>query len=178
MNKSKNKKSIKYSLSNFDIFNLLEGKCNVMTYPELTQYDNIDDAMGLYDAVVLLYETQQNFGHWTLFFKYDDNDNETIEFFDPYGLFPDDELEYVPMNFRKIEGEYYPYLTYLLYKSNYDIVYNNHRLQEKKNDINSCGRHVVTRLIFRDLDIDDYFKLIKKTGLSSDQFVLYITNNI
>lgn len=170
------KKSKKYPLSNNDIYKLVDGKVRILPYSELANYDDIDKVLGYHEAAVILYETKNNFGHWTLIFK--NEDGKTIEHFDSYGLFPDDELKFVPENFRKENNEYYPILTYLLMKSPYKKVYNNHRLQEKDNDVNTCGRHVVSRLIYRDLDIDDYFKMIKISGLKPDEFVLKLTNNI
>lgn len=169
-----NKKS--YSLSNFDIFNLLDRRCNVMTYEELTKYKTIDQALGVYSALVLLYETHDHYGHWTLVFKYDNG--HIIEVFDSYGIFPDDELKFVPTYFKKKKNEDYPYLIKLLYESGYKIVYNDDKLQEEKKGVNTCGRHVIARLMYRDIDIDDYVRMIKNSGMKPDDFVLNITNNI
>ena len=72
----------------------------------------------------------------------------------------------------------YPYLCKLLLDSGYKIVYNNYRLQEKKENVNSCGRHVVSRLIYRDVPIDEYVNMIKNSGFTADQFVTKLTNSI
>lgn len=165
----------KKSLSDSDIMNLLKGQSRIMSYPTLTEYDNLDDAMGKYGAIVLLYETKEHYGHWTAVFKLDDN---TVEFFDSYAMRPDDELAFIPEHFRISNDELYPHLTYLLYSSGYDIEYNDYKLQSKKKDMNTCGRHVVTRLLFRWLDIDEYANMIKQFNMSPDNFVTYFTNKI
>lgn len=159
-----------YSLSNGDINKLLDGKCNIMSYDQLNNYNNIDSAMGKYGALVLLYQTKQNYGHWCCVFK---RNNDTIEFFDPYGLFPDDELEFVPNNMRNVLGEDYPHLTWLLYNSGYKkIDYNSKQLQKFKEDVNTCGRHCVVRIMMRNLSIDEYIKFL---GKDPDKKVLELT---
>lgn len=159
-----------YSLSNGDINKLLDGKCNIMSYDQLSKYDNIDSAMGKYGALILLYQTKQNYGHWCCVFK---RNNNTIEFFDPYGLFPDDELEFVPKNMRKVLNEDYPHLTWLLYNSGYKkIDYNSKQLQKFKGDVNTCGRHCAVRIMLRNLPIDEYIKFL---GKDPDKKVLELT---
>jgi len=154
---------------------LLDGKANIMSYARLTEYDNLDEALGEHGALVLLYETKRNFGHWTLVFRLD---NDTVEFFDSYSLKPDDELKFIPEYFRIENNQLLPHLTYLLYTSGYKVEYNDYKLQKKLRDMNTCGRHVVSRLLFRNLDIDKYAKMIKKSGLLPDIFVTILTNNI
>ncbi len=161
------------TLSNIEISELLGNRANIVTYPQLENYDTLDAAMGPYEALVILYETQKNFGHWTLIFKLNDN---TVEFFDSYALKPDDELLFIPNTFRISNNEMVPYLSYLIYNSGYNIEYNDYKLQKKLKDINTCGRHVVSRLLFRDYDIDKYAKTIKDSGTSPDNFVTILTN--
>ena len=55
----------------------------------------------------MLYETKQNFGHWTALIK----QQNFIEFFDSYGLQLDQELNYATYDNT-------PYLTNLVNKSN------------------------------------------------------------
>lgn len=169
-------KNKSYSLSNFDIYELLDEKCRIMSYDDLVKFKTLDEALGIYDAFVLLYLTDVNYGHWTLCFKYDDG--KTIEFFDSYNYFPDDEFKFVPIDIQKEKKEDYPYLCKLLYESPYKIVYNNYKLQEHKNGVNTCGRHVVSRLIYRDINIDQYVNMIKNSGYTPDEFVIKITNSL
>ena len=163
-------------LSNFDIYTLLDGRCRIVSYDELVKFKTLDDALGHYGAFVLLYLTKQNFGHWTLVFKYDDS--RTVEVFDSYGYFPDDEFKFIPMSVRKQKNQMYPYLCKLLLDSGYKIVYNNHKLQEQKENVNTCGRHVVSRLVYRDVPIDEYVNMIRNSGFTPDEFVTRLTNSI
>jgi hypothetical protein len=169
-------KGMSYSLSNFDIYNMLDNRCKVMSYDDLAKCKTLKQALGHYDAFVLLYLTKENYGHWTCCFMYPDN--KTCEFFDSYSYKPDDELSFVPKEIQKEYKENFPYLSKLLLESGCKIVYNNHKLQESKLQVNTCGRHVVSRLVYRDVPIDNYVNIIKKTGLTPDQFVLKITNSI
>jgi hypothetical protein len=153
------KDSVSYSLTNEDIDNILGHKSNIKLYKELKKYDTIDKVLGKHKYVIILYETKQHYGHWTLVFKLDDN---TIEHFDSYGLKPDDELDFIKPLFKVINGTTQPYLTYLLLKSKYNVEYNNYKLQEKKKGVNTCGRHILFRLINRDKNIDEYKKYLDK----------------
>lgn len=47
-------------LSDDDVLKICNYKANLMTYPELVEYDNIDDALGKHKALILLYETKKN----------------------------------------------------------------------------------------------------------------------
>lgn len=166
----------KYSLSNFDIQELLKGKANLLTYLELKEYDNIDDVLGKYGACVILYLSSLNYGHWCCIFR--SPKKNTLEYFDPYGYTVDYALKFAPEHFRKVNGLEYPHLTYLLYNSPYNIEYNNYKFQKLGNGINTCGRHVVTRLLLRYLTIEQYNKLMKKyKNIKPDDFVTIITEN-
>lgn len=163
----------KKSLSSKDVLKLVDNKANLLIYHQLTKYNNIDDALGKYGALILLYETKKNYGHWTLVFKRDKN---TIEMFDSYGIFIDDELNFVPKNFKKEGKETYPYLTYLLYNSGYNIEYNDKQLQSKKIGTATCGRWTAVRLLLRYISIEKFIKLF--TGnkcFNPDDLVTLIT---
>ena len=102
------------SLSNYDIFDLLNKKIRILTYPELIKYKNINDVLYPNGCFILLYMAKPNYGHWCCVIKHHDN----IEFFNPYGDgLPDDELSNIPAHFRKISNQSYPHLTWLLYNS-------------------------------------------------------------
>lgn len=163
----------KKSLSGGELLKLVNRKANLMTYPQLTKYDDIDKAMGKYKALILLYETKQNYGHWTCVFK---RNNNTIEHFDSYGMKPDDELAFIPEYFRIVSNQELPHLTALLYKSGYNVEYNDKKLQIQKKDVNTCGRWVAMRIIFRNMNIDDFIELFKGTKYySSDDLITLIT---
>lgn len=149
-------------MSDDDILDLLDHKASLILYPDLAKSDNIDDYLQNNGACVILYETKKNFGHWCCIFK-TINKNE-LEFFDPYGLPPDAELKYIDYNFRKSNNELRPHLTHLLLNSNYKVTYSNYRFQKMMDDINTCGDHVVCRLLFKFMPLKKYAKLLKKVS--------------
>lgn len=161
------------SLSGDDVLDLCERKANLYTYPNLVKFKNINDLLGKHKAAIILYLTSKNYGHWVCLFQQDKN---TLSFFDSYALMPDDELKFVPINFRIHNNEYYPHLTYLLYNSGYDIDYNSVKLQSDKTDTTTCGRWVGTRLAMRKLTNKDFAELFMNNKLKPDELVTALTS--
>jgi len=164
-------KEMKYSLSGDDIKRLTDGKCNIMTYPELNKYNSIRDVLGKYKALVILYLTSSNYGHWVCVFE---RDNNTIEFFDSYGYFPDDELNVIQDKVKRELNQMYPQLTKLLYNSGYKkIEYNEKQLQKFSPDINTCGRWVCIVLALRHMPLKQFQQIF---GVNGDQKVTELTS--
>jgi hypothetical protein len=163
----------KKSLSSVDILNLVDHKAKLILYPELSNYDHIDQVLQPFGVVILLYETKHHYGHWCALIKRNDN---TVEHFDSYGYRPDDELDFIDSNFRDINNERYPHLTALLYNSGYVIEYNDKQLQQHKKDYNSCGRWTAMRIILRYISIEQFIELFKSDSvISSDDLVTLLT---
>lgn len=88
-------------------------------------------------------------GHWVALVL--DNKNKTANFFDSYGRFPDDSLEFISEKYR-IEtdqnqrdiGEF----MYNLAEEGYELRYNDKQYQKIGYNINTCGRWVSTFIIF------------------------------
>lgn len=167
------KKLMKKSLSDIEIKRVLGGETKIITYPELAKYKTIDELLQPYGNVIILYLTGENYGHWTCLFKLDD---KNVEFFDPYALKPDRELKLIPMHFRRIKNQVTPHLSHLLYNSKYTIHYNDYPLQKHFRDINTCGRHCIIRLYFKNINIDKYIKLMTNQKKSPDEIVTYLTS--
>jgi hypothetical protein len=161
------------TLSDSDIKSLLKGKCNVIKYGDLWNYDTIEEAMGSNGCLVILYETSKNFGHWCcVFFSKDSKGKKIISFQDSYGYIPDQEFSFINPQIRAMTGQNFPYLTYLLFKTPYQIEYNEYQLQSKKNDISTCGRWAVARILLSYLTVDQFKMLFTpRSGMSSDQLV-------
>lgn len=160
------------SLSGDDLINLVDGKANILTYPELSQYKNIDQCLKPHNALIILVETKKNYGHWVCLLK----NGKTLEYFDPYGLKVDDALKFIPAHFRMENNEKFPHLSYLLLNSKYELVYNHYKLQKFMKDVNTCGRHVAMRIILRNVPIDEYIALLTKTKhYNPDFFVTALT---
>tara|TARA_R110002126_G_scaffold37200_1_gene112589 strand:+ start:1963 stop:2469 length:507 start_codon:yes stop_codon:yes gene_type:complete len=153
---------ISKSLSGFDILNKV--KCNLVQYKDLKNYKNINDLLGKYKKCVLLYHTSENYGHWTALYEY----NNTIFFFDSYGLIPDNELKFLHKDLKKELNSNHRHLTELLYNSNKPVEYNQYQLQSKDKNVATCGRHVVCRLQYPDISVDEYYKIFNSVSKDID----------
>jgi hypothetical protein len=164
-------------LSNFDILKMLNGQAKIILYPNLHKYKSIDDILNPFGSCIILFEAKPKYGHWCALFKLDEN---TIEFFNPYGGYPDESLSHIDDIFRIISNQFYPYLSSLMYNSKYNLTYNEHQFQKKDMNIKTCGRHCVVRLILKDLSLDNYFNLLNKMcnkiNKNYDELVSILTN--
>lgn len=136
----------------------------VLKYSELKNYSHLPPL-----PIVLLYEVGPNFGHWVTILK----TPQGIEHFDSYGYAPDQELNFVP-------DEYKSDITYLLrflYNSNKDINYNPYPLQKGLKTA-TCGRWVILRNLFDYLTTDEFYRTVDKTAkelnLSHDELVSFV----
>jgi len=162
------------SLSGNDIYNACEKNIKILKNSDLHKFKNIDAIFNPYDCVALLYEVKPSYGHWVLLIRH--KNSHTIEFFDSYGYFIDDQLKYINSKFRKKSNQDDRYLSRLLVKSDYNIIYNKVRVQEMKNGVSSCGRHLCLRYLMKHIDLDKYIKIIKKSDLkNTDDLVTYLT---
>nr|VAV82190.1 hypothetical protein GUARANI_11 [Guarani virophage] len=166
----------KVALSNFDILEMLDNKAEIVLYPNLIKYETIDDVLGPYGACVLLFEAKKNYGHWCCLFKREDN---SIEFFNSYGGYPDNSLKYIPLHYREVSNQYYPYLSLLLLKYPHKLYYNEFKFQKRANDIRTCGRWCVLRLLLKHLDIYEFKKYVDDMcsyyKVTPDELVTMIT---
>jgi hypothetical protein len=171
------KKYASTPLSDRDIMSALDGKTRIVLYRDLYNYPDIDDLLYPYDSCVILYETSPAKGHWTALIKIIDKKNTTIEFYDPYSNFPDTQQKYIPEPFLSQSGQNVPVLSYLLINCNpkYQISYNQHKFQKFAQDIQTCGRWCLLRIICKDMNLKDFsnfvFNSAKELGLSNDLFV-------
>lgn len=165
------------ALTNYEIDDILGGETKVLTYKNLPQFSDIDQILEPYKNFIMLYMWRPNYGHWICVLKHPDR----IEFFDPYGEpnEPDTELDKVPDDVKEITNQDYPYLSKLIYDSGLPIEYNNYPFQELHEDIKTCGRHCVVRVLFKQLLLDEYYDMMnaisEQTGLNYDQIVTLIT---
>lgn len=163
----------KKAFSGEDILTVCDNETKIITYPELYKFQNIDDVLSPHGCVVILYEMKPNYGHWVCVIKHEDQNK--IEFFDPYGLFCDDQLEFIDTKFRKASNQMFPKLCEMLHDSPYDIVYNKTQLQKYSSDVSSCGRHVSFRIVMRDTPLNEYVKILKQNKYDPDMTVTYLT---
>ena len=169
MNERRLNKLVAISLSDADLLELVDHRASILTYSELRDYDTIDEVLGSYQACFLLYETAENFGHWTLLFR----NGHKVFFFDPYGDMLGKQLSWTPDDYREVSGQNYPTLTALLYESPYKIYYNEIKYQKHGRGISSCGRWCALRLVCRDMDPNKFKKLFY--GKNADKIVTLLT---
>jgi len=139
----------------------------VIMYEDLAKYSSIDDMLRGDKAIVILYQSTKYTGHYVALLKKD----KLIEFFDSYGLKPDEELQYVAYN-------RVPYLTYLLkdaMKTGYRVVYNSTRLQRMRTGINDCGDWAAMRIRMYDLSQDEFLNIFKGHNIDPDKLVSLMT---
>lgn len=163
------KQAEKKSLTNQDLMKLCKNKVKIMTYEELTKHDHINSILEPHGAAIILYETRNNYGHWVCVLRHKKN---KIEFFDSYGLMPDDELKFVPKYFRKYKNMLYPHMTYLLEKSGCKIEYNHTKLQAKLEDVNTCGRWVGMRVNMKSYSLPEFVNFFKKDNCKSPDWLV------
>jgi len=172
---------IDHALTNHEVDNILQGQTKVLTYKQLPQFTDINQLLEPYKNFIILYLWDPSYGHWNCILKHPDR----IEFFDPYGgdhNIPDKNLDKVNDHVKKITNQDQPYLTKLLYDANMPIEYNNYKFQKLADDIKTCGRHCIVRVLFKDLLLDDYYQfmtyLCEKNNMNYDELVTHITTNI
>jgi len=166
------------ALTNNDILKLLDNHANIILYPSLHQYKSLDQILGEYKACILLFEAMPSYGHWVAIFLLDNN---TIEFFNPYGGWPDDSLKHISKEFRDKTYQDKPYLSLLLLNSPYELTYNEFKFQKMKDDIKTCGRHCVVRLWNRYKSLYEYVAylddLCERYKMDYDGVVTMLTLN-
>ncbi|CAN0432297.1 unnamed protein product, partial [Ectocarpus fasciculatus] len=140
---------IKTPLTNTDMLRILPAvKGRIIEYSDLNQYGDLEEILPEHKSfIIVLIEYKQNSGHWVCLSRYED----TIEMFNSFGTKhgPDDFVESASMN--RYLGQASMHLRTLLRKEaaerKFDVVFNQVKFQGKDLKINTCGRHVLLRLI-------------------------------
>ncbi len=159
-------------LSDSQMLELVKGKANVVVYPNMHKYKDINELIDPYSACFILYETKPNFGHWCCITLH----NTELEFFDSYSGFPDSQLEYIPQEFKDQSYQNYPYLLRLMSDKStcqYKLSYNEFPFQKLDNSTKDCGRWCVLRVLLKELSLKDFKKLF--FGVYSDDFATLLT---
>lgn len=162
-----------YALSGEDLVRLV-GAIEVISYPDLDQYNSIDDLFAKRNQVVILFLTEsKEMGHWLgmLFHP----KHQLVEIFDSYGLTVDGNRQWLtPAKIRSLD-QAAPQINDLLRKSRYKSVYNNTPLQADDGETATCGRHVACRIMHSDMMLEKYIDLIESSGYSPDDWVTLVT---
>lgn len=150
-----------------DIKEISGGDTKVIFYHDLIRFDSIEELLKPYGSVIILFLITGNFGHWVALI----DQGETLEFFDPLGLFPDSELQFVQKAQlkRDLEGNE-PLLTRLLNAQEKTLVFNDVQLQQDAKDVNTCGRWAGSRVLLKDIPLESYVALFEKQNCGDPDF--------
>jgi hypothetical protein len=141
-----------------------------MKYRDLTKFKTLNEAWGPHKALILLYETSEGYGHWVAVFEVGKG---VTEFFDPYGMLFDSELQWVSEDFKESTGMI-PWLTKLITEHG-DCIYNDIQLQEFLNDTATCGRWAGLRVTMRDMPLEVFVKKFLNQTFKPDWYVTALT---
>jgi hypothetical protein len=165
-------------LSNDEIMKYLPN-AKIIRYSELKKYNDIDDLLrNNVDYCILLYEESKNKGHWVCVLKY----NDTIEYFDSYGGYPDNPLKWNSDMTNNSLGQE-PFLCRMFDNTEKEVIFNPIKYQEDEDDVNTCGRHCVFRilnLLEKERELGQYYEIMKEikklTKSSYDDIVANMIN--
>lgn len=163
------KQGARISYSEDDMRALCSGKVSVIPYSRAKKASSIEELLGTHSAAIILYETEPSYGHWVALFEVTPN---TLEFFDSYGLAPDDELKLVPSQVRVHLGEDHPYLSALIKNSKYKyVIYNDRALQKAGPGTSTCGRWCSLRVCTRDIPLKTFQRWFEHQKLTPDMVI-------
>jgi len=144
---------------------ITNGAANILAYHELAPFTNISQMFNGKPCCILLYETKENFGHWTCLI----DRGQSFEFFDSYGFAPDAELNFATY-------DHTPYLTNLLKASGKPVTHNTVDLQKWASDVNTCGRWASTRCAMRNYNNEQFAQLFTdNAGYNPDFYCSALT---
>ena len=178
LGKSKYKNDINYFITNHDLDNLIHN-VKIVKFADLENYESIYDLLPKkIDFVVILTETEGvNTGHWQLLLR----NNNVFEFFDSYGDEPKTIIKFITKKMNQYLGnDYNKDMGHILksIKPTDKLIINKYEFQSDTNDVNTCGRHVASRIIQFMLGMDNkqyinWFKQIKKQNprLKNDEII-------
>lgn len=165
-----------YSLTEQDIRDCLGADIKITLIPDLVYVKYLDQLFDKHGRAVFLFETSHKpgsiYGHWICLFKTSDN---SVEYFDSYGNPPDYSRTWLTPRELDQTNQEMPFLSNLLKRCPYKVVINSHRFQSFRRGVNTCGRHVVCRLLHSHQSLPQYTRMI---GKNADKYVCSFTSNI
>lgn len=153
---------------------------NILKYSELQNYSTIQKLLPRNKSwKIILIESEFNSGHWVLLMRY----NTTIEFFNSYGTFPSDELDYMPDEQNEMLDQDVKYLNILLTNAipKFIVFYNKRKLQRLYDGVNTCGKWTILRLMMLknfNMDLQKFLQFVdnltKEYKLTPDEMVTLV----
>jgi len=121
--------------SDSDLRQATHNRVKIIDYDDLKDYNDIDELLpNTPDAFILLYEHEENSGHWVVVGKDVNND---YFFFCSYGSDVDEPLNWVPKSTRVQLGSGQKHLSRLF--DGRPVMYNSTPFQDEKSDEATCG---------------------------------------
>ena len=161
----------KIPLSGTDLNRITENKSRILIYSDLENFQTIDEVFGDKDSLIILYQHYEKVGHWCGLIRNSSwLKNKELYFFDPYGLRIDSEIEFSDFQIRRHEGQKVAHLSHLIRQSGYTVISNEYRYQRFKKDVNTCGRHVGLRILYKHLTPSEYKIFLTKTHYYNADF--------
>ena len=158
------KEEEQYALSDYDLKTIVNNDAKIVLYKDLKKMNYLDEMFDKLGRCILLYGVAEvNNGHWVSVMKR----GNTIEFFDPYGFFPDTQNYNLMVPEETVLQQNYPYLLKLIYDGGYDLIYNNRPLQKFNDTTATCGRHSALRQLFYEIPLKEYYKVLEALQKSS-----------
>lgn len=171
-----------YCLNEDDIYKLV-GRTNIIKYPDLIKYKSIFECFDDKGRFVLFFETTSNVsGHWECCFKV----GQTINFWDSYGLAPDQCKIYLNKNKLIQLKEFKPVLSSMLNNASdmgFNVIYNTIQYQSWSANMDDCGRWVSERLNHMNMNEKQFYGLMEATRKyyalpTLDDVVIKLTKDI
>ena len=165
-----------YSITNEDIEKVFGDKCKCLLYKDLKGLINLDSWIEETPFTFVLYNYTPSYGHWTCLFKCPGG----VEFFDSYGVKPDEMILDLPKKIVNNYGYEYPEILRLLKTSKRKKFYNQYELQNpKKKDIKTCGRWCILRCLFNKDTIEEFAEpFLEDKDQTPDELVTELTELI
>lgn len=162
------KKLEKIPLSGNEISRSLGNNVNIVMYDSLSDNTTLEDMLGPHKKFALLTMFEgTKIGHWTGGLI---TPNGTFEHFDSYGKRPDFELSDM--------GDSSHTYSNIIKRSSIPVkIFNTVDFQEESHSVNTCGRHVIIRLLFSSLNNKQYVMLMRNSCFNADQLVTLMTIN-
>lgn len=162
------RKSDRFPFSDANLRTVMEGKARIMTYRTLMDCNDLEEVLGEHGAVIILYETRPNYGHWCCMYSAAPG---LIEFFDPYGFPPDSQLQYCKgMNV-------YPVLEDMFKRAGVRCHWSSAKFQKESDSVSTCGRWCSLRIALREINpkaFEEMF-LSKRNKLPPDTYATLLT---
>lgn len=123
-------------LSPVEVQQIAGCKIKLVKIADLIKVESIYDLFSDCNKVLILYLSKKHFGHYSCLSYV----NNTVTFFDSYGMFPDEQLKNINKHFRKVSKQLRPQIIRLLLTTVGPMQYNEKKLQGNGENIMTCGR--------------------------------------